>query len=501
MKHDQLIERRPIIIQTYYCKTDSESCLTIDLFYAYLCLNHANMDMIRAWNQDNSSLRQSRNVLAGYFAIKDNTWLQDDSVELVLGYLKAWDSFKGDIARIVTHQNPSTSKHAQKLLGFSSDSSESTIPAFTVSESSLIYHRANKSNEDDELSISANEINSIIREELSKRLHSLLDSMHTAALASPWAMPRRYSASPHAITLTRSGVYNELLQPSGILHVSTVLDSTTSLSSNVIRPLRAFLFGRDKGRLNQAVQLLEYILDQPHRVDATALVYLVEVLTRELIAHMNASESADLDAIFMPFSWVMTLAFKYDHTQSFASTECLGTFLHTIQMISLDLRFGIPGRWYINGRQGSPAAMDLLNLRLCWCVALMIANMPEFGEYMSLGVETIKRLADDDMPLKYRHRHTTSAGLYHEFSDVTKQSSCLGALRRTLRHESLLLVLDDSSQSHAAKGVDGIVQVICETSSSLVEKLKRLLRGESLISRTLPPHSDILLSICKIPQG
>ncbi|CAE6496666.1 unnamed protein product [Rhizoctonia solani] len=578
-------------VQPFAIKTDSESCLTIDLFYEYLCLNHVNMDMIRAWNQDNSSLRQSRNVLACYFAIKDNTWLQDDSVELVLGYLKAWDSFKGDIARIVTHQNPSTSKHAQKLLGFSSDSSESTIPAFTVSESSLIYHRANKSNEDDELSISANEINSIIREELSKRLHSLLDSMHTAALASPWAMPRRYSASPPAVTLhqdsdqlitssdwtipklrvmckildvlnvstsqgmkkfpdltaidqlwlqrifgtvcsatgevqsfsalgnvadlgtiakclqdwlqrdlsqlfteqasdtsithalvhmlTRSGVYNELLQPSGILHVSTVLDSTTSLSSNVIRPLRAFLFGRDKGRLNQAVQLLEYILAQPHRVDATALIYLVEVLTRELIAHMNASESADLDAIFMPFSWVMTFAFKYDHTQSFASTECLGTFLHTIQMISLDLRFGIPGRWYINGRQGSPAAMDLLNLRLCWCVALMIANMPEFGEYMSLGVETIKRLADDDMPLKYRHRHTTSAGLYHEFSDVTKQSSCLGALRRTLRHESLLLVLDDSSQSHAAKGVDGIIQVICETSSSLVEKLKRLLRGES----------------------
>ncbi|CAE6424832.1 unnamed protein product [Rhizoctonia solani] len=105
--------------------------------------------------------------------------------------------------------------------------------------------------------------------------------------------------------------------------------------------------------------------------------------------------------------------------------------------------------------------------------------MPEHGEYMSLGVQTIKRLADDDMPLKYRHRHTTSAGLYHDFADIDEQASCLAALCRTFRHESLFLVLDSPSQDHAAKGLDGVGQIICASSSDLVEKLERLLRGEA----------------------
>ncbi|KAH7337231.1 hypothetical protein B0J17DRAFT_458238 [Rhizoctonia solani] len=166
------------------------------------------------------------------------------------------------------------------------------------------------------------------------------------------------------------------------------------------------------------------------------------------------------------------------HTQSSTNTECIGAFLRIIQRLSLELRFGPPGHWHINGRQGSPAAIDLINLRLCWCVALMLGNMPEVGEYVSIGVETIKRLADDDMPLKYRHRHSTSAGLYHEFADSTGQISCLETLCRTFRHESLCLVLDSLYQDHATKDMDSVRLIICENSSRLVEKLERLLRGE-----------------------
>ncbi|CAE6472733.1 unnamed protein product, partial [Rhizoctonia solani] len=469
-------------VQPFATKTDTESRLTVDLFYSYLCLNQVNMDMIQAWDQVNASSRQSRNVLACYFAIKDNSWLQDDSVEVVLGYLKIWDSFMGDIDKIVTNSNPSTLKLAQKLLGFSPDSSDTKTSNFTVSESSLIYHRIKTSDEDHEVKVSASDINTVIREELPKRLYGLLDSMHTAALGSPWVLPRRYSTSPpvrtfhqgsdklitssdystpklrvlckilgvldistrrgikkspdlmtvdqlwlqrilgilcsatgevqsfsalsnmaepHAVAkclqdwlqrdlnqlrtaqasdtsvthtllhmLTRSGIHNELLQPLGLSPASIIPNQASLPNSDVIRPLQTLLFGRDRERLNQAVQLLERILGQPYRVDATVLVHLVEVLTRELIAHMNASESADLDAILMPFSWIMPLALKYGHTQSFASTGCMGTFLQTIQNISLELRFGLPGRWHVNGRQGSPATIDLLNLRLCWSVAL-----------------------------------------------------------------------------------------------------------------------------------
>ncbi|CAE6436866.1 unnamed protein product [Rhizoctonia solani] len=576
-------------VRPFAVKADSESCLTVDLFSAHLCLNQVNLDMVQVWNQDNTSSRQSRNVLACYLAIKDNTWLQDDTMEVVLGYLQAWDSFIADIDKIATNSNPSTSKLTQKLLGFSPNSPASK--AFRVSENSLIYHRVNKSedDEDDGLGVPANDINTIVRTELPKRLYGLLDSTHTAALASPWALPRRYSTSPPTVKLhqgsgkmitstgcstpklqvvskiihvldtstsrgmkkfpdltvigqlwlertfnilfsatgevqscsalsdladsgviakclrdwlqrdlnqlhsaqvsdtsithgllhmlTRSGMYYEFLQPSSILHVSITRNPSSSFNSNIIQPLQTLLFGRDRNRLNQAVQLLEYILDQSYRVDATTIVCLVEVLTRELVAHMNPSESADLDTIFLPFSWVMALGFKYGHTQSSADTECIDAFFYTIQRLSLELRFGPPGHLHIGGKQGSPAAIDLLNIRLCWCVALMLGNMPEAGEYLSIGVETIKRIADDDMPPKYRYRHSTSAGLYHKFADLTGRISCLETLCRTFRHESLCLVLDSPYQEHATKELNGVRLIICENSSCLVGKLERLLRG------------------------
>ncbi|KAH7337230.1 P-loop containing nucleoside triphosphate hydrolase protein [Rhizoctonia solani] len=360
-------------VQPFAIKTDSESCLTVDLFYAHLCLNQVNLDMVQAWNLDNTSSRQSRNVLACYLAIKDHSWLQDDSVEVVLGYLKTWDSFVADIEKIVTDSNPSSSKLAQKLLGFSSDSSASkATTTFTVSESSLIYNRHKKSDEGEELGVPTSDINASIRAELPKRLYRLLDSVHTAALASPWVLPRRYSASPpvvklhqdleklvtstdcsrpklqvvckilhvldtstrrgmknfpdltiidqlwlertftilcsatgevqacsalnnladsgiiakclrdwlhrdsnqlrsaqasdtsitHALLhmLTRSGMYHEFFQPSSILHVPIVLNLSSSFNSNIIQPLQTFLFGRDRSRLNQAVQLLGQVL-------------------------------------------------------------------------------------------------------------------------------------------------------------------------------------------------------------------------------------------------
>jgi hypothetical protein len=171
----------------------------VDLFYSYLCLDYVNLDMVQSWNQGSLRLRPMR-TLACYLAIKDNSWLQDDSVDVVLGYLGVWESYKNAILGVANSLRPSGSTLAQKLLGFSSDSPKDNSRSFKVLEGSLIHQRLSRNSDDDEIEVSANEIDAIIREELPKRLYNLLDSFHTAALASPWTRPRRFSASPPTST-------------------------------------------------------------------------------------------------------------------------------------------------------------------------------------------------------------------------------------------------------------------------------------------------------------
>ncbi|CAE6379910.1 unnamed protein product [Rhizoctonia solani] len=136
------------------------------------------------------------------------------------------------------------------------------------------------------------------------------------------------------------------------------------------------------------------------------------------------------------------------------------------------------GCWHVNGKQASPPATDLLNLRLCWCVALIMGNMIEFGESTTLSIDTVKRLANDDMPLKYHHRHSTSAGLYHEFANSTDEASCLEILRRTFRHETLYVLLDSSGQTHEVESFVGIERIVYSSRYNLVDKLERILHGD-----------------------
>ncbi|KAG9100907.1 hypothetical protein FS749_011852 [Ceratobasidium sp. UAMH 11750] len=205
-------------VQLFASQTDSESCLAVDLFYGYLVSNHVNLDLVKAWTKRDSHSKEPRRTLAHYLALKENSWLRDDSVDVVLEHLEAWDLLIVDILSIVNGLDQSASKLAQKVLGFSPDASTGKTSTFIVFESSLIYHHINKSADQDELGVSAHSINSVIREELPKRLYRLLDSMHTAALTSPWVLPCRITTSPPALSshrhssnkITTSSLYSAL---------------------------------------------------------------------------------------------------------------------------------------------------------------------------------------------------------------------------------------------------------------------------------------------------
>lgn len=123
-------------------------------------------------------------------------------MDVVLGYLEVWESFKASILGIAESIQPSASTLAQKLLGFSIQSPGSkSATSGIVQDGSLIYQRINNSSDDDDgdestKQVSSKKIDSIIREELSKRLYAMLDSLHNAALASHWTQPLRFSSSP-----------------------------------------------------------------------------------------------------------------------------------------------------------------------------------------------------------------------------------------------------------------------------------------------------------------
>ncbi|KAG8734243.1 hypothetical protein FRC12_018589 [Ceratobasidium sp. 428] len=110
--------------------------------------------------------------------------------------------------------------------------------------------------------------------------------------------------------------------------------------------------------------------------------------------------------------------------------------------------------------------------------------MDEFEDDGDFAIQTLKRLAVDEMPYDSRHRHSSSAGIYHMqatvFSSAATQASTLRILDTTFRHESLILVLADSGLSHPARDIAGVIKIVRATSSGLLDALERASQGESI---------------------
>lgn len=90
------------------------------------------------------------------------------------------------------------------------------------------------------------------------------------------------------------------------------------------------------------------LADQKFSADAVVIVSFVELLTREMIIHMNPHRHPELNQILMPLSWVNALAHKYRHIHHTSRTEveCMADSLLVIRRLSLELRFGTPGQTF-----------------------------------------------------------------------------------------------------------------------------------------------------------
>ncbi|KAJ1300868.1 hypothetical protein OPQ81_002507 [Rhizoctonia solani] len=186
-KNDQDLAKSLLeIVQPFACCVERESYLKIDLFYSYLCFDYVSIEMVRAWNQTSLTHRSMR-TLASYFAIKSNSWLKAETVEILMEYLGALEIFKANIIQIINTSRPCASLFAQKVLGFTpTESSISSYDSFEADKASLVtHHRYSKATS----LVSGSEVDTIIRGELPKRLHRLLESFHTAALDSPHVQP------------------------------------------------------------------------------------------------------------------------------------------------------------------------------------------------------------------------------------------------------------------------------------------------------------------------
>ncbi|CAE6340573.1 unnamed protein product [Rhizoctonia solani] len=566
-------------VQPFASCASRDACLRIDLFHAYLCFDHVSIEMVRAWDETDD-IHQYMRTLASYLVVKSNSWCKDDSIETLLEYLDILESFKAAIFQITEASRPCASQLAQKLLGFTPiEASSSPSGAFQALRGSLIAYQISTAT----TSVSGDDINAIVRAELPKRLHAILETIHTvsprlshiqprlsgsipAARASFWSTPATFDKDPGAKLLILSkiigildvsklktadglcdyttvghqwlgrtfqtthpttGVIEEFgsgvemhdngtvpkriqawlehdwegLSKSGDTSADSITDillhflvrsnlliqlslnitwalpiamPNSSLKTKFIWPLQKLDRNREFDRVQGAVGAMRYILDQNDRPDAAVMISFIETLVRDIIIHLNPARHPDFDGLLLPFSWARLLARKYQSVYSGCGIECLGNLFFAVKQVSTELRFGTPGRWLMAGNRISSAMVDLLNLRFCWCISLVVGHMDDLDKNLSLALDTLKNISSDEMPANSQCRNSTAAGTYHAFARVSNRQTALTALCQTFQHERLVLMQENPYRYHPAKYMASVQTVTCSDPLKLFGRLGKL---------------------------
>ncbi|KAH7325422.1 hypothetical protein B0J17DRAFT_681298 [Rhizoctonia solani] len=541
-------------VQPFASCTKRESYLKIDLFHSFLSFEYVSIEMIRGWNQATTT-HQSMRTLASYLAIKSHSWLRAESAEVLLEYLDVVESYKADIIRIINMDQPRTLLFVQRLLGFTPiESVEPPHDTYqTVRASFITHHQKLK----DPSPIAGGLVDSIVHEELPKRLHSFLGHFHTAIFNSPYVRPKISNTTPaerlsfwtptvmssersavklHLLRvilraldavefinttdqcdyttvghhwlgrmfealylatgeleqigtvgslgavstddqlrewlardwvqlrnsdnssvdlgtpvllhfLVRSGLQAQLFDRGVQWFASMGAIFNSNLETRFIKPLQQFFRSQNFNRISEAINALRYILDRNDRPDATVTVHLIEALVRDVIVHMNPSRQPNFDRLLMPLSWARALTHKYKSIHQRCDVEGFGDLCSAIQQISMELRFGTPERWLMDGKRISANLVDKLNLRLCWCISLVIGHMGDFDTDLTLAIMTLRKISSDEMPSTSLGCNSTAAGAYHTFTGIDDQQAALTALCQTFRHESLILMAASKARS------------------------------------------------------
>ncbi|CAE6536920.1 unnamed protein product [Rhizoctonia solani] len=578
-KNDQDLAKSLVkTIRPFVNLAGGDSSVKIDLFYTYLWFDYVSIHIIQAWDRANPTHQYAR-TLASYLLIKRKSWPRNYPLETLLEYIGILKSYKADIMRIIRADQPCALPFAQKLLGFTPIESPSSSLAFTVLQGSLINHAASRVIARHG-TWSGRDIDAVLREELPKRLNSLIASWHSAALALNYTQPLHFAPTPYAHSPCQSSqavadptggcaarihVISKVLETldvkgngkhqtdyavSGYLWLERIYeiihlvngelgsihslrtvpdfeaisgclrdwltrswaglftsgysaDSVTqmllhflvqssfqgilfeqnntqifpvdilpnhNLKTTLVQPIRELFFTQGSDRLNNAIEALVHLLNFDIRADIAVMIHFIELLTRKVIVCMNPERQTTLDGLLLPFSWTRVLARQYRDVAGGCSVGSLNGLCLVIKRVSNELRFGALGR----SKQLGSDTVDLLNLRLCWCIALVIGHMEQSDSRLALALNTLRAISSEEIMPHYFNRGFIANKLYRVFTGVSNQRAALVALDQTFRHESLVLVLKNSHHKHPAKFIRKVRRVVYTEPAELIEKLDQL---------------------------
>ncbi|EUC55290.1 glycosyl hydrolase family 39 domain protein [Rhizoctonia solani AG-3 Rhs1AP] len=273
--------------------------------------------------------------------------------------------------------------------------------------------------------------------------------------------------------LVRSGLQGELSEHTVAWPTPTGAVSSSDFKTCLVTPLQEMHWGHNYGRINAAVDVVRFILGRNDRPDATVMIHFIEALVRDILVHMNPARQPDFDGLLLPLSWAQNLARRYKDVYEGCSIERFSDLCVAIQQVSRELRFEASERWLVNRERIKPGLVDLLNLRLCWCVSLVIGHMGSFDQDLPLVLETLQKMSCDEMPPNSLRRNSTAFGAYHAFAEADDRHTTLTVLSQTFRHEVLILMQQDSYCHHPAKYITGVQMVPCTNPAEFLAKLSQ----------------------------
>ncbi|KEP48194.1 UvrD/REP helicase amino-terminal domain protein [Rhizoctonia solani 123E] len=245
----------------------------------------------------------------------------------------------------------------------------------------------------------------------------------------------------------------------------------------VAQYLAAFFNWNDPEGLIKGTLALRNVLkagDNPH--DAAVVVHFVEMITCDVIYHCRKTASCLKDGfsgLILPFSWARCLAKRYNRTDTIRDTDCLDDLLSLINTLSNQLKEK-ETEWWCVGREPLSNRLDMvhiLNLRLCWCLALLIVNSRQdstFG-FADMAVEVLSVFAHD----WWLHNPKP---LFCRFVGVKDQITCLKALCETLHHETLVRLSDGRDNAPYWQRCPEILTIRYLTSADLTSSLQMAIR-------------------------
>ncbi|CAE6472529.1 unnamed protein product [Rhizoctonia solani] len=180
------------------------------------------------------------------------------------------------------------------------------------------------------------------------------------------------------------------------------LDDPVMYQPSMNDQLSSFFDWSDANGLTEATKRISIILEvSSNPLDVTPLVHLIEWVTRDMIYHnrYNLSNQDGVSGIILPFSWARQLAKQYRSSSIVRDTSSLPDFLESIVLLSDELiydkrRNRLVGEKLLHSHSNAQT-VDIFNLRLCWCIALLLVNTRHPVGFADSVMNSLIHLAGD----------------------------------------------------------------------------------------------------------